>query len=142
MSNKSFAHVGIDAGVNTGLAVSIGKKLQTVQSMSIIDALRFVANLNKSHTLKIWIEDARLRKWIPQESNIKQRIGRAKGAGSVGRDAQIWQELCDLDGFDYVLVAPKNNRTKMKAADFKKLTGWDKQTNEHGRDAAMLVLGR
>ena len=36
---------------------------------------------------------------------------------------------------------PKRNITKMSQEYFKQLTGWKKQTNEHSRDAAMLVFG-
>ena len=32
--------------------------------------------------------------------------------------------------------------TKSKADTFKKLTGWTGRTNEHARDAAMLVFRR
>ena len=32
--------------------------------------------------------------------------------------------------------------TKLSAEQFRRITGWTEQTNEHGRDAAMLVFGR
>jgi hypothetical protein len=38
-------------------------------------------------------------------------------------------------------VAPKNNTTKISAEYFKAVTKWTARTNEHGRDAAMLVVG-
>jgi hypothetical protein len=39
------------------------------------------------------------------------------------------------------MVAPMNIKTKIKAEAFKRLTGWQGQTNEHSRDAAMMVFG-
>ena len=39
------------------------------------------------------------------------------------------------------MVAPRRNITKVNAERFKAFTGWSKKTNEHGRDAAGLVLG-
>ena len=44
-------------------------------------------------------------------------------------------------GVEFEMVAPKRNITKMSQEYFKQLTGWKKQTNEHSRDAAMLVFG-
>jgi len=32
--------------------------------------------------------------------------------------------------------------TKLTADQFKRITGWHGRTNEHGRDAAMLVFGK
>lgn len=44
-------------------------------------------------------------------------------------------------GIAFEMVAPKNNKTKVTHEYFTKLTGWGKPTNEHSRDAAMLVYG-
>lgn len=46
-----------------------------------------------------------------------------------------------ITGIPFELVAPKNNKTKVSADYFKKLTGWEGRTNEHERDCAMLVFG-
>ena len=132
--------VGIDCGVKTGVAMSINGKIELLKTMGIVHAMEFVEFECRGQVgVKIYIEDARKRTWIPKEKNLKARIGRAKGAGSVSRDAQIWEEFCKLHGFEYVLVAPKHNRTKLNAAQFKQLTGWHGRTNEHGRDAGMLL---
>ena len=135
--------VGIDCGVKTGVSMSINGKIELLKTMGIVRAMEFVEfECRVQVGVKIYIEDARKRTWIPKEKNLKARIGRAKGAGSVSRDAQIWEEFCKLHGFEYELVAPKNNKTKLDAESFKRLTGWTCQTNEHGRDAAMLIYGR
>ncbi|KZS22227.1 hypothetical protein BMY_0045 [Wohlfahrtiimonas chitiniclastica] len=41
-----------------------------------------------------------------------------------------------------MLVSPKSNAKKLDAERFNQLTGWIGQTNNHGRDAAMLVWGK
>ena len=64
-----------------------------------------------------------------------------QGVGSVKRDASIWEDyLTDL-GIEFEMVAPKRNVTKLSQDRFKAMTGWKNRTNEHGRDAAMLVFG-
>jgi hypothetical protein len=136
--------IGIDCGVNTGYArINASGGLIRVASGCIISIMeKVLVHYRQGAVIKLYIEDARQRKWIPTERNAKQVVGRAKGAGSVCRDAQIWQEFCEYYGIDYELVAPKNNKTKLNAEQFKRLTGWQAKTNEHGRDAAMLIWQR
>jgi len=111
--------------------------------MGIVDAMDAVQLINLMHPGELFVrlEDARQRKWIPKQKDEKAERGRNRGAGSVMRDAQIWEEFLDKYRIPYELVAPKNNKTKLKADYFKKITGWSLGTNEHGRDAAMLVFG-
>ncbi|EMO20703.1 hypothetical protein LEP1GSC168_0032 [Leptospira santarosai str. HAI134] len=54
----------------------------------------------------------------------------------------MWVEFCELNKIPYRLVHPKRRATKIKAAEFRTLTGWTGRTSEHSRDAAMLVVGR
>ena len=64
-----------------------------------------------------------------------------QGVGSVKRDATIWEDFLKDLGVKFEMVAPKMNVTKLTQETFKRYTGWKKLTNEHGRDAAMLVFG-
>lgn len=142
MKLKKYRYwIGIDAGANTGFALwdSQDKCLKLVESMKIHEAMQLIANLSKDELENtfIRIEDARKREWFGNAGKEK-----LQGAGSVKRDCTIWEDyLTDL-GADFLMVPPKNNRTKMNADAFKKLTKWDARTNEHARDAAMLVFGR
>ena len=88
------------------------------------------------------VEDARQRKWIPNMGSIRNEIGRAKGAGSVERDCSIWEDFLADINVPCEMVPPKNNVTKLRQEAFAKLTGWSQRTNEHERDAAMLVFGK
>ena len=133
-------YIGIDPGVKTGFAVSVNGKLLSVESMRIDQAMAKILWLNMSNfKIKVFIEDARLRKWFGANSNAKQQ-----GAGSIKRDCGIWEDFLQDKGIDFVFIAPKDQKglTKVKQARFINMTGWTKQTNEHSRDAAMLVWGR
>jgi hypothetical protein len=130
--------VGIDTGVNTGFAVwcTVNRKLERVDTVEIGEALYQVYMMaDAGEKVYVRIEDARLRKWF-KESNIARK---AQGAGSVKRDASVWQSWCETISIPYELVAPKNVKTKIDAKVFAHITGWDKSTTEHGRDAAMMV---
>ena len=135
--------IGIDTGVNTGFAVAIdsgnGGDLQKVESVSITQAMANINELVIEHgkeNIKLYIEDARLRTWFTGGRE------KAQGVGSVKRDAQIWEVWCKEQELNYIMIPPKANATKTKADVFKKRTGWLGRTNEHARDAAMLVFRR
>jgi hypothetical protein len=134
-------YIGIDSGTSTGYAIWDSKErhLMLVDSMKIHVAMANIQMLEREYldqTL-IRVEDARQRTWFGNSGREK-----LQGAGSVKRDAVIWQDfLTDLKA-NFQMVPPKNNKTKVNAELFKKLTGWQHKTNEHARDAAMLVFNQ
>ena len=135
--------IGIDTGVKTGFAVAfdngLGGELQQVCSLTItqaMDEVKAVIAQHQNNNVRLYIEDARLRTWFTGGRE------KAQGVGSVKRDASIWETWCQENGVDCLMVHPKANATKLKADAFKRVTGWVGQTNEHGRDAAMLVYKR
>ena len=135
--------IGIDTGVNTGYAVAEDKgnggELFEVTSLTITQAmsrtLEFVVHYGKENVC-LFIEDARQRTWFTGGRE------KAQGVGSVKRDAQIWEDWCTEQGIHFKMIHPAANATKMKAPEFKRMTGWTGRTNEHARDAAMLVFRR
>jgi len=135
--------IGIDTGVHTGFAVAIdrghGGELQQVSCMTITLAMQNINRLIDLHgkeSVCLYIEDARQRTWFTGGRE------KAQGVGSVKRDAQIWEDWCKENQINFKMIHPKNNSTKYKADTFKKITGWTGRTNEHARDAAMLVFRR
>lgn len=137
-------YVGIDTGTDTGLAVWDGAGFTDVRTMKIHRALKYVADLAAEHPGEVCvvIEDANKRKWIPQEANIKQRVGRAIGAGHVQRDATIWRDFCEDLGIEFIATPPRPGMTKWNPEYWAKVTGWKGRTSNHARDAALLVFGR
>jgi hypothetical protein len=144
-AGKKYSFVlGIDPGVSTGIAVWDKKKKQLVkvETMLIHDAMAFIRGfVDIEACVFVRVEDSRQRKWIPQERDMKQRIGRAKGAGSVSRDCVIWQDFLISLKIDFEMVAPRKGLTKYSAAAFKKLTKYEGRTSSHGRDASLLIFG-
>ena len=98
--------------------------------------MEIVKKYEKSDIVQVRLEDARKRKWFGDSG--RERL---QGAGSVKRDCVIWEEFLNDRKIPYMLIAPKNNSTKLSAESFKKITGYSGRTNEHTRDAAMLVFG-
>lgn len=130
-------YIGIDSGKNTGFAIwdKSEKRLEIVETLLIHQAMDKVQGFDKNEVL-VRVEDARQRKWFGSNASAKQQ-----GAGSIKRDATIWEDFLIDKGYDFEMVAPKNNKTKLSSDQFVKMTKWDKRTSEHSRDAAMLVYG-
>ena len=132
--------IGIDPGVNTGWArINSSGVLMACDSRPIHEAMREVESWHKHGRLRLVVfEDARLRKWLGPDKGPKQ----LQGAGSIKRDCRIWADLLAALGCPTLAVKPQKGGTKWDAERFAKLTGWKGRTNEHGRDAALLVWGR
>lgn len=132
--------VGIDPGVSTGVALwdCATKTLRDVLTLGILQAQQHVLTIkNLGNLSHIVMEDARLRTgYFGPNAKAKQQ-----GAGSIKRDCSIWTEFCDIHGIMLRCVSPKHKGAKVDAATFAKLTKWEGRTSEHGRDAALLVIG-
>lgn len=134
-------YIGIDCGVNTGISLYDREKkdLIIVDSDMIHVAIDYIKKIfadnvvNKDDTLII-IEDARQVQFNTDKM-------KAQGAGSVKRDAKIWADFLEDYKIPHLMVRPKKAITKLSAEQFKEITGWSERTNNHGRDAAMLVWG-
>ncbi|MBV3830157.1 hypothetical protein [Bacteroides xylanisolvens] len=143
-------YIGIDTGVHTGIAIWDNRKrsLEMVKQMPIHRAMAVVqsyADMQKTGVgdkIIVRVEDPRQRTWFGTERMTREEERkRLQGVGSVKRDATIWEDYLTELGVEFEMVAPKRNITKMSQEYFKQLTGWKKQTNEHSRDAAMLIFG-
>ena len=128
--------IGLDPGVDTGYSAWNGNQLVIVSSDMIHRVMAKIKKWNEVYRILVRMEDARKRKWFGQSAREQ-----LQGAGSIKRDCKIWEDFFKDNKIAYELVAPKNNKTKMSADTFKRMTGYKGLTNEHGRDAACLVFG-
>ena len=137
--------IGIDPP--KGLAVSVDGRLTTVITTSFWDIINELDQHRKSgNAMLVYIENTNANKSLYAKHNgkghnIRTRI--AQNVGSNKRDASLLMEWMDRNKIEYIAVPPrKDNQTKNNSTIFKKITGWDAATSEHGRDAAMLFWGR
>ena len=142
-------YIGIDTGTHTGFAVWDKRKRMLIDVTSLpihkaMERVKAYAELEKSggERVVVRVEDPRQRTWFGTERMSRdEERKKLQGVGSVKRDASIWDDFLKDLGVRYEMVAPRRNITKVNAERFKAYTGWSKKTNEHGRDAAGLVLG-
>jgi hypothetical protein len=136
--------IGLDPGVSTGFATwsAQTRQLLEVRSMLLHEAMTEVAKRHAAGELALVIfEDARKRRCFGRADLNQLKYGAAvrEGAGAAKRDAKIWDDFLTSIGVPFLARAPRG--TKKKTPHFELLTGWKGRTNEHGRDAALVVYG-
>lgn len=137
--------VGIDTGVHTGMAVwdSTRRELLSLDTVTIDEAIfRVLGLVAEYQDISVVVEDARKRKWVPNSHDVRKEMARRLGAGSVKRDAKIWEDFLTRMKIPFRMIAPLKGATKWTREGFAAVTGYTGRTTEHSRDAAMLVFGR
>lgn len=142
--------VGIDPGTSTGFAVWDARRLKLLElnTFPIHLAMQWIHDVkcgNGEHPeiSLIIVEDARKRGWFGKMDEQQRKYGAAvrEGAGAAKRDAAIWDDFLSDTRVAYQMRAPTAGATKWNSAVFKSATKWQLRTNEHERDAALLVYG-
>lgn len=135
---KSTIAVGIDPGINTGMAIynRQSKKIEKIfPALTMGDAQeQLLAIMKENPDLLVVLEDAR-KKVVPKKFRKPER---AYGAGHVRAMCYMWEDWLTRNGFTFMLVTPL--RAKLSKCDLEKYTGYSGLTSQHGRDAAMLVF--
>jgi hypothetical protein len=131
-------YIGIDPGVKTGYAVwsPYSKSFKEIGAGHMLTIMNIVLRTCRLDDHMVIIEDARKRKKFDRKDWDPKKY---QGVGSVKRDCQLWEEFCQMNAINFIMRHPRN--TKTTAESFKKMTGYNKSTNEHSRDAAMIVYG-
>lgn len=129
--------IGIDPGQNTGMAVFDGGRLVQIHTETPLGMVQRLRMMAPAHVV---FEDSRLQShaW----TQVKSRPAALKMARNVGEiDAwcKLIVEVCADIRASALGVSPRNKGAKMGHDAFCELTGWEKQTNQHGRDAAMVA---
>lgn len=135
--------IGIDTGVNTGFAVwnPNTQKFMQLSTFKIHVAMAEVQAYAKEYSLHVIVEDARQVRFFKQDQQAGARA-RAQGAGSVKRDAVIWEDFLTDLGVPFEMVRPSKALAKLDAKTFKAYTGIATRLSQHARDAAMLVFNK
>ncbi len=133
--------IGIDPDLEKSGVAILGDSLE-LKNLTFAETLE----LFKSHQdqiKKVVIESG----WENKKSNFHHRIGQRKSVGeriakNVGENhatGKLLVEMAKYYGLVVHLVKP--SRSKVKAEDFNRLTGWQGRTNQEQRDAALLIFG-
>ncbi|GAB5518814.1 MAG: hypothetical protein RhofKO_10650 [Rhodothermales bacterium] len=150
--SKPHLILGIDPGTTTGLAAYYPstQRLTECTSAAFWQVLHLVrttyppegrAGIGK--VAAVIVEDARSLPLYARHRNTK-REARDRVARNVGRVDMVTTliiEWLQAKGYHVQTETPQR-RKKWDADTLARLTGYTLPTNEHGRDAARLVVGR
>lgn len=141
MTTENQIIIGIDPDLEKSGVAILGQSLQlkNLTFPETVDLFRTFQDEIK----KVVIEAG----WLNRKSNFHGQYGQSKAKGeaiarNVGENhaaGKLLVEMAKSLGLAVVEVRP--TRTKLKAEDFNRITGWQGRTNQEQRDAAMLIVG-
>ena len=131
---------GLDPGVSCGFARYVGGKLDALFTMKPLDAIRFVETL--ADGFLVVMEDSRaISTDFRKRTKDNKAVSFAKGRslGRVDGICALVDTACRQKGIPLISLTPKEKGSKLDAEQLKALTGWDKRSNAHERDAALVA---
>jgi hypothetical protein len=141
--------LGIDPGVNTGLAVYCSKSdaLEAVFTTDFWGSVEFIDKyiedawcINQQVIAVVELSDTRHVWHKSAKSKFKTdaaKVSVGLDVGSVLREATLLVKYLEKRGITTYTVPPAKDGKK-DADFFARATGWSKQTNQHSRDAGLL----
>lgn len=133
-------YIGIDPGIVSGFAIwqPKAKVLENVDSFKLHQLFSKLETLNAKFDMRVFVENPNT--WIGFYG--KSEPSRLQGAGAVKQTYKHIIEFLADNKIDYTPTKLQGNMKKVKSELFKQITGYQGTTNEHGRDAAMIVFDK
>ena len=134
--------IGLDAGVNFGIAKYVDGQLRGIETRKPMDALKFVEAQNAG-TL-IVLEDSRLQSYVwagrgKAKLQQAQMLKISRNIGEIDCYCRLIEAICKERGLKLLNISPKDKGEKLKAQEFNEATGWSGGSNQHERDAAICA---
>lgn len=129
--------LGLDPGVQTGIAVLVGGTLTFLDTCHPLDIQK---HLIAHRPDRVVFEDSRLTSHL-FTTNKKQAVAKsmARKVGQVDMVCGMIVEACDRLAIPAHGISPKGKGAKLNAAQFKAVTGWEGSSNQHERDSCMVA---
>jgi hypothetical protein len=134
--------IGIDPGVNTGVAVFKDGVLDNLITFTHWEAIDYIKDRSKNHGLvnMVIFEDSRKTRAIFQRGVSPLAMRKiARNVGMVDAYCKEIEELCKCLNIPFGSVSPRSKGAKLDSKLFKAVTGWAKRSNQHERDASMVA---
>ena len=130
--------VGIDPGVQCGMAAFTDGKLTGLWTCSGLSMLRYLCEAEIS---QIVMEDSRLQSfvWNATGKTRSPAMKVARSVGGVDKLCSLIEEVAVSRNIKLLSVSPLDKGSKVRAEAFREITGWQGKTNQHERDAAMVA---
>ena len=127
--------IGVDPGRHTGIALSVDGKLTEVFETDFWGAIQHI----DSYPYAAVVVELPVSKHVWHNGAVNKAAIQRTGVnvGSCIREAELLIAYLSNDkDRQFIVQKPAG---KMNSAAFKVLTGWEKQTNQHMRDAGVMA---
>lgn len=129
--------MGIDPGVNTGVATFINGALWQLDTIGPHQIERLLRLRMPS---RVVFEDSRLQSHTWTRARTAAASAKmARNVGQIDAWCTLISAVCADLGIAAHGISPSGKGAKLDAKQFAKVTNWAGQTNEHVRDAAMVA---
>ena len=131
--------IGLDPGVNTGVALYVDGRLARLDTVAPHHIERTIRDAMPS---RVVFEDSRLQShaWTAQAKAARgAALATARSLGQVDAWCRLITEICAELGIAARGVSPAAKGGKVQADAFSIRTGWVGRCNQHERDAAMVA---
>ena len=128
--------VGLDPGIKTGVAIANNGELLVLKTFylkqtNLFDIFDFIQKANPD---KIILEDSSL---VSNLWNNGNSVGKNQMLSRIFKDFALYHNI-KIECVN-PMIRKRGYSTKLSKTQFEKLTGWNKKSSEHSRDAAMLI---
>lgn len=139
--------IGIDPGMQTGVALYRGGVLDALMTLDPWDIAAFIAyQQGASRINRVIFEDSRLQSRVFSAHKPGKRVlGHpeqlkvARNVGQIDGWCHVIARVCAERGITCHGISPEGKGAKLDAKQFASVTGWQGSSNQHGRDAAMVA---
>jgi hypothetical protein len=134
--------IGIDPGVNMGIAYWNTETMmfEKIASMKLYEVILALAAM-PVNDIKVYIEDPNTFFGFKGTDRASHNA-RLQGAGSVKRSFSAIIEFIEDKNIRHERISLQGTLKKVTKQKFKMMTGYSGESNEHGRDAALMVFNR
>ena len=134
--------IGIDPGVDNGIAIFVDGKLIKLDTFTVIGLVGWLPQQCTDKTV-IVLEDSRDQSYMFNGDKLSrpQALKIARNVGMVDQVCRIVEEICTIRPVKKLIkVSPLKKGAKVEDCKiFNAQTGWDKKSNQHNRDAAIVA---
>lgn len=129
--------IGIDPGINTGVAVFIDGRLTRLETIHPAEVASYIQAAQPS---RVVFEDSRLQSHVWTKNHSRAAAAKmARNVGEVDAWCRLIAHACGKLGIPAHGVSPKDKGGKVGVKQFQEQTGWTGRTNAHERDACMVA---
>lgn len=137
-SDPGMVIFGVDPGLSTGLARYEAGRLVVLVTLHPSDLLREILSARPGLVV---FEDSRMtpHTWTRPGTSARAQVKIARNVGQIDAWCKQIEDLCTRSSIAFIPRSPRDKGSKVDADTFNRLVGWNKNSNEHERDAALVA---